>query len=163
MSFKIIDNYLSVEEHLVLKTIMESDTFPWYYNQYKVFKGDHSKKLFEYQLVHIFYKDNCVNSDFFNELNCIIEKLKPLSLIRIKANLNPITHNLIEFGKHQDQDFKCKAAIYYVNDNDGYTIIEGKKIESKANRIVLFDANQKHYGTNSTNCNNRMVINFNYF
>ena len=31
------------------------------------------------------------------------------------------------------------------------------------NRIVLFNANQKHLGTNSTNCNNRMVINFNYF
>ena len=42
-------------------------------------------------------------------------------------------------------------------------MIEDKKIESKANRIILFDADEEHYGTNSTNCNNRMVINFNYF
>ena len=158
--FEIKDNYLSVEEHLVLKNIMESDTFPWYYFKGKVTKKE---KLFNYQFVHIFYKDNIVNSDFFYHLNPIIEKLKPLSLIRIKANLNPISHNLIEFGKHQDQIFKCKAAIYYLNDNNGYTMIEGKKVESKANRMVLFDADKEHYGTNSTNCNNRMVINFNYF
>mgnify|MGYP003679146933 FL=1 len=161
--FKIIDNYLTKKNYLILKTLMESDTFPWYYNHSKVFKLDSGKKLFEYQLVHIFYVENKVNSGFFSELNPIIEKLKPLSLIRIKANLNPITHNLIEFSEHQDQDFKCKAAIYYLNDNDGYTMIGKNKIESKANRMVLFDANKKHYGTNSTNCNNRMLINFNYF
>jgi len=159
--FKIEDNYLSLEDHLVLKTIMESDNFPWYFNKGKLIPADN--KPFDYQFVHIFYKDNIVNSDFFYRLNPIIKKLEPLSLIRIKANLNPITNKLIEFGKHQDQDFKSKGAIYYLNDNNGYTMIGKNKIESKANRMVLFDANEEHYGTNSTNCNNRMVINFNYF
>jgi len=158
--FKIKDNYLSVEDHLVLKTIMESNTFPWYYNKDKVYNKD---KLFHYQFVHLFYEDNIVNSDYFNKLNPVIKKLKPLSLVRIKANCNPISDKLIEFDKHPDQYFKCKAAIYYLNDNNGYTMIEGKKVESKANRMVLFDADKEHYGTNSTNCNNRMVINFNYF
>ena len=158
--FKVQDNYLTIDEHLVLKTIMESNTFYWYYYKGKL---KPSNKIFDYQLVHIFYNDNFVNSNFFNDLNPIIEKLKPLSLIRIKANLNPISHKLIKFDKHQDQHFKCKAAIYYLNDNDGYTMIGDNKVESKANRIVLFNADQEHYGTNSTNCNNRMVINFNYF
>ena len=58
--------------------------------------------------------------------------------------------------------FECKAAIYYINDNNGYTMIGDKKVKSKGNRIVLFNANTKHYGTNSTNLNNRIVINFNY-
>lgn len=160
MSFKIIDNYLNIDEFLILKTIMESDSFPWFYNEIKVAKD---KNLFHYQFCHNFYINDEVNSSYFNNLKSLINKLKPLSLIRIKANLNPITHNLIEFGKHQDQDFKCKVAIYYLNDNDGYTMIEGKKIESKANRIVFFNSDKEHYGTNSTNCNNRMLINFNYF
>ena len=158
--FKVQDNYLTIDEHLVLKTIMESNTFSWYYYKGKL---KPSNKIFDYQLVHIFYNDNFVNSDFFHHLKPIIKLLKPLSLIRIKANLNPISHKLIKFDKHQDQHFKCKAAIYYLNDNDGYTMIGDNKIESKANRIVLFNADQEHYGTNSTNCNNRMVINFNYF
>ena len=45
-------------------------------------------KLFDYQFNHIFYKNNNSNSNFFNDLNPILDKLKPLSLIRIKANLN---------------------------------------------------------------------------
>ena len=158
--FKVIDNYLKLDEHLDLKSIMESDEFSWFYNPEKVI-GD--RGLFKSQFVHIFYKDNIVNSKFFNYLNPIIKKLKTLSLIHIKANLNPISHKLIKFGKHADQSFKCKAALYYLNDNNGYTMIGKNKVESKSNRIVLFDANQDHYGTNSTNCNNRIVINFNYF
>ena len=161
--FKIEDNYLKEGDHLILKTIMESSEFPWFYNPYKNWKDKSNRKLFDYQLVHIFYKDHTTNSNFLNHLTPIIEKLKPLSLIKIKANLNPITHKLIEFDKHQDQSFKCKIAIYYLNDNDGYTIIGNKKIESKANRMVFFTSDKEHYGTNSTNCNNRMLINFNYF
>ena len=157
---EIKDNFLKTEDHLTLKSLMESDNFPWYYLKGKVTRKE---KLFDYQLVHIFYKDNIVNSDFFNYLDPIIKKLEPLSLIRIKGNLNPITNKLVEFDKHPDQFFKCNAAIYYLNDSDGYTVIKDKKVESKSNRMVFFNANEEHYGTNSTNCNNRMVINFNYF
>tara|TARA_R100000005_G_C4988939_1_gene196685 strand:- start:975 stop:1454 length:480 start_codon:yes stop_codon:yes gene_type:complete len=157
---KIKDNYLEEDDYKTLKSIMESDEFPWFYNSEKVI-GD--KGLFKSQLVHIFYKDNYVNSKFFSYLDPIIKKLNSLSLIHIKANLNPISHQLVKFGKHVDQDFKCKAALYYINNNNGYTQIGNRKVESKANRMVLFDADQGHYGTNSTDCNNRMVINFNYF
>ena len=115
---EIIDNYLEADEHIILKTIMETDTFPWFYNAEKVI-GDTT--LFHYQFVHIFYANNNENSNFFNQLNPVINKLKPKSLIR------------------------------------------KEKVESKKNRIVLFKANEDHYGTNSTNCKNRMVINFNYF
>ena len=157
---KVIDDYLPSEQHTSLKNLMESDNFPWFFNKGKVFETD---KLFDYQFVHIFYNENKINSNYFDLLNPLIKELKPLSLIRIKANLNPISHQLIKFDKHKDQPFKCKIAIYYLNDNDGYTMIEGKKIESKANRIVFFNSDKEHYGTNSTNCNNRMLINFNYF
>jgi hypothetical protein len=157
---KVIDDYLPSEQHTSLKNLMESDNFPWFFNKGKVFETD---KLFDYQFLHIFYNENKINSNYFDLLNPLIKELKPLSLIRIKANLNPITNKLVVSDEHTDQAFKCKAAIYYVNSNNGYTMIGDKKIDSKENRIVLFNANEKHYGTNSTNCNNRMVINFNYF
>lgn len=161
MSFKIIDNYLNEEDHLLLKTIMESNNFPWFFNDFKIKKGEN--KLFSYQFVHIFYVNDNINSDYFDRLKPLLKKINYKSLIRIKANLNPISNKLIKFDEHTDQDFNCKSAIYYVNDNNGFSIINGKKIESKKNRIVFFDSQTKHYGTNSTNCNNRMVINFNYF
>ena len=157
--FKIEDNYIDAEKSVALRLMMESDTFPWFFLKGKVTKKD---ELFDYQFVHIFYKNYSVNSSYYNYLDPIIDKLKPLSLIRIKANCNPISNELIKFDKHQDQFFKCKTAIYYLNDNNGYTMIGDKKVESKSNRMVFFDAETTHYGTNSTDCNNRMLINFNY-
>ena len=159
--FEIKDNFLSIDDHIILKTIMESNDFSWFFNDHKVKKGEN--KLFFYQFTHTFYKNDNVNSDFFFRLEPLLTKIKYKSLVRIKANLNPISNKIVEFDSHNDQDFKCKSAIYYLNDNNGYTMIEDNKIESKANRMVFFDTQTKHYGTNSTNCNNRMVINFNYF
>tara|TARA_Y100000361_G_C10967624_1_gene242175 strand:+ start:81 stop:569 length:489 start_codon:yes stop_codon:yes gene_type:complete len=162
MVFKVEDNYLNTDQHLILKAIMESNNFPWFYTKGKVNLTD-KPKLFDYQFNHIFYKNNNSNSNFFNDLNPILDKLKPLSLIRIKANLNTPLENIMEYDYHQDQTFKCKVAIYYVNDNDGYTVIDKEKVLSKKNRMVFFNSDVKHFGTNSTNCNNRMLINFNYF
>jgi hypothetical protein len=159
MPFKIEDNYIDAEKSVDLRLMMESDNFPWFFLKGKVTKKD---KLFDYQFVHVFYKNHSINSNYYDSLSPLIDKLKPLSLIRIKANLNPISNELIKFDEHKDQFFKCKTAIYYLNDNNGYTIIGDKKVESKSNRMVFFDADEPHYGTNSTDCNNRMVINFNY-
>jgi|TARA_R110000796_G_scaffold22170_2_gene64544 hypothetical protein len=161
MSFKIIDNYLSKENHLILTSVLEETNFPWFFCN-KVIGGE-PKNLFNMQFHHTFYNDDKVNSHFFNCIDPIIKKLKPLSLIRVKVNITPISHNLVKYETHVDQTFKCKVGIYYVNDNNGYTIIEGKKIKSKKNRMVLFTSDIEHYGTNSTDCRNRMVINFNYF
>ena len=160
MKVKVIDNFLNVEEHLKIKNEMESEYFPWYYNSKKISEIDN---LYNFQFGHVFYNNNMINSDYFSILDNVIAKLKPLSLIRIKANLNPVSQELIQFNNHVDQEFPCKGALYYLNTNNGFTVFDNEKIESKANRIVLFNANQKHYGTNSTNCKNRMVINFNYF
>ena len=159
-SVKVIDNYLPAQDYLIIKRFIESKNFAWFYFDGKI---KPTNKLFDYQFVHIFYRDNHINSEHFNILTPLIDKLQPKSLIRIKANLNPITKELIEFENHADQDFKSKAAIYYLNNNNGYTMIGDAKINSVGNRMVFFDADQEHYGTNSTDCNNRMLINFNYF
>jgi len=158
--YKVIDNYLNEGDHLILKTIMESNEFPWFFVNKKVSTDE---GLFKSQFEHLFYINNNINSNFFNYVKPFLDKLKPKALIRIKANLNPPSEKIVESAYHKDQNFKCKAAIYYVNDNDGYTLIGKEKILSKKNRIVFFNSDVKHLGTNSTNCNNRMVINFNYF
>jgi len=159
--FKVIDNFLPEQEYTNINDLLTDEYFPWYFNNYK--SSATIQELFEYQFLHIFYDKDTVNSDHFNSLEPLLNKLNYLSLIRIKANLNPITQNLITYKPHVDQTFKCKVALYYVNTNNGYTMVKGKKIESKKNRIVLLDSATEHYGTNSTDCNNRIVINFNYF
>ena len=159
--FEVKDNFLPEKEYISIYTLLTDEYFPWYFNNYKTLS--HTGELFDYQFTHTFYNNYTIKSDNFKYLKPILKKLNCLSLIRIKANLTPITQELIKFKPHVDQSFKCKIAIYYVNTNNGYTIIEGKKVESKKNRIILLDSTKEHYGTNSTNCNNRTIINFNYF
>ena len=56
------------------------------------------------------------------------------------------------------------TAIYYLNTNNGFTKFEnGDKVNSVANRIVIFDSNLKHTGTSCTDSYARLLINFNYF
>ena len=102
--FEIKDNFLSIDDHIILKTIMESNDFSWFFNDHKVKKGEN--KLFFYQFTHTFYKNDNVNSDFFFRLEPLLTKIKYKSLVRIKANLNPISNKIVEFDSHNDQDFK---------------------------------------------------------
>ena len=100
-----------------------------------------------------------------------MEKIKAVSLWRIKANLLTRTPNIVENSFHVDMtklpEEKLKqwtTAIFYVNTNNGYTEFEdGTKVESVANRMVTFPANLKHRGTSCTDEKTRVVINFNYF
>ena len=159
------DNYLTGEEHQALYNNVVAEYFPWYFNAYKVFKHEKETAPEAFQFVHIFYAMDAVNSSNFNILEPILSKLKQRALIRIKLNLNPYSQKLIVGAYHQDQSYKAQGAIYYLNTNNGYTQFkEGKKkVYSVKNRMVFFDTSAYHRGTNSTNCKNRLVLNFNYF
>ena len=65
--------------------------------------------------------------------------------------------------KEKDTDYPGQTAIFYVNTNDGYTEFEDStRVESVANKIVIFDSKLKHRGTTCTNQKTRVVINLNY-
>ena len=152
------DNYLKKEylDHLDLN--FNSDSFPWFWNK-KISTAD---DINNYHLSHVFYNDNKINSKFFPLVGDFIPLLKPKSLIRIKANLTVKTEKQIIFKKHRDQPFDCKVAIFYLNSNNGYTLIDNKKIKSIKNRMVFFP-NCWHSSATATDQPNRIVINFNYF
>ena len=160
---KIQDNYLSEQDHQTLYDGVTSPYFPFFFNSFKSFESD--SNLENFQLIHIFYKALSITSNSFKLLTPLLKKLNPKGLVRIKLNLNPYSQKLIVGTYHQDTDFKCKGAIYYLNTNNGYTLFKKgeKKVKSFKNRIIFFDADEYHLGTNSTDCKNRLVLNFNYF
>ena len=162
MSPKVVENFLSQKNYKTLYNAINNEYFPWYYNNYKT--DDDKNKLSHYQFTHTFFKNNKINSNYFIILESLLKKLKIKSLNRIKANLNPISHKLVEFTEHEDvpNDSTHRSMIYYLNSNNGYTKIKNKKIKSKANKAVFFPSHTSHFGTNSTNCNNRMVLNIVY-
>tara|TARA_R100000306_G_C4299544_1_gene104380 strand:+ start:135 stop:605 length:471 start_codon:yes stop_codon:yes gene_type:complete len=154
----ITDNYLNKEYLDHLDSNLNLDSFPWYWTK----KIDGNNDINNYHFSHVFYNDDRINSQFFPLIENFIPLLKPKSLVRIKANLTVRTEKQIIFKKHKDQDFDCKVAIFYLNSNNGYTLIDTKKIESIKNRMVFF-SNCWHSSSTATDQPNRIVINFNYF
>ena len=164
MSYEIIDNYLPHVVHENLYNVLINNMFPWNFVNAVNSEDDKKDVLNNYYFIHLLYGAYKPTSEHFDLVVPILNKLNPKSLMRIKANLYTRTENLVYHSQHVDYKFKHRGAIYYVNDNDGYTVLhDGTKIESVANRMLLFDASRLHNSTNCTNAKVRCNINFNFF
>ena len=168
---KVFDDFLSEDEFFKLNSQITSFSFPWYVTSV-INDGANDDKLscnekHNMQLVHIFYRDLCPQSESINFLFPLIEIIKPKSLISIKANLNFKSTDIIEHGFHNDWSFsketKHKTGIFYLNTNNGYTkFSDGTKVESIQKRLLLFDPSKTHNSTSCTDAKVRVNINFNY-
>jgi len=157
---KVLDKFLNVEDLNILSSQINNDNFPWYYKNCKVISGDgHS------QFIHTPYYNFSPTSSYFNFLTPFLNKLKIISLVRIKINMTLKTDKIITYGFHTDfNDKNMKTGIFYVNTNNGKTIFKnGKEVDSVKNRMVIFPSNLEHAGTSNTDTENRIVINFNWF
>ena len=163
----IIDNFLSEEEFLKLSSIIMSENFPWYYFPYKV-NNKSLNSLQDFQFCHVVYHDNMVKSNFIEHFNPLLIKMKVGHLVRLKVNLTPRSDEIFQYDPHIDVshfNFQFgKIGIFYINTNDGFTILEnGDKIESIENRLLLLDPKIMHSGTSCTDQKIRCVINVNFF
>ena len=162
INYKVIDNFLDKKEFLNIKNILESYNFPWYYE--KIINHNHNMNDLDCYFMHNIFTQENGRSQFYNVIIPILNKLDIKSLIRIKCNIYPRTEKIKINKPHIDFDFEHKGAIFYINTNDGGTIIEGnKKIDSIENRILFFNPHILHSSTNTSNSKARININFNYF
>ena len=164
-NFEIIDNFLSEKDFENLQNLIMGEVFPWNYFPYKVHYKDDIR---DFQFCHVVYHDNMIKSNFIEHFNPLLIKLNAGHLVRLKVNLTPRTDSVIHYESHIDVDhFNFtfgKTAVYYVNNNDGFTILEsGEKIESIENRLLVLNSNTKHFGTSCTNQRVRCVVNINFF
>ena len=163
--YKIIDNCLDQETFLTLKNTLLGADFPWYLNSSKVFKNSVVPEKYNYQFTHTFYHNYAGSSDWLKVIIPLVTVINPAAIVRIKANLTPLTSSIITYDFHVDEPwFIGKTAIYYVNTNNGYTEFEnGQRIESVENRLVIFNSDTLHTGTSCTDEKVRCVLNLNYF
>jgi hypothetical protein len=162
---EIIDNFLHPETFKSIQSMFYRNDFPWYWDEEIIDKNyftvmcDENENI---QLIHRFYFKNERRSNW--NITPIVEALGANALVRVKANLNFATKEIIKHGYHVDNLLNCKTAIYYVNSNDGFTEFEdGTRVESVENRVLIFDSNTRHTGTTCTNQKRRIVVNLNYF
>lgn len=163
MQYEVIDNYLPQEEFEVIKNTMMGLDFPWYYNP-NVAKANEDKYVNSMYFTHSFFKDAVATSSFFCLIRPLLYKMNAKATVRVKGNMYPNVGSLLENDRHVDFDFPHKGAIFYINTNNGPTTLEdGTKIDSVANRILLFDPSKEHYSTHCTDQKVRVNININYF
>jgi hypothetical protein len=169
--YKIIDNFLPQEDFMLLKESFYSYYFPWYAGPVLPdnIEKKYSKpveKIYNFHFSHAFYLNFEVNSSYYSNIKPLINKINPLAIIRIKANLETRTESIIENGYHTDfaEEYEnCTTAVYYVNTNNGYTKFnDGSTVKSVENRLVTFDSKILHTGTTCTDESSRIVINLNY-
>lgn len=158
---EIIDNFLKKEDFGSVKDNLLGYHFPWFYSKKTI---DENEDLFSFQFFHIFYSNYSVQSQMFSLIYPVIEKINPLALIKVKANLGTITDSQRMGGWHCDfEGISCKTAVYYVNTNNGGTRFEdGTFIDSVENRLVVFDNEMRHTSVSQTDTQVRSVININY-
>jgi len=162
MEYKVIDNFLPQELFKKIKDQLTiSQMIPWYYNDRVAGNNDGP---FDYYFTHLFYADYVIKSEYFSIFKDLISKLNAKSLIRVKGNFYPHTPEIVHHANHTDYDYPHNAAVFYVNTNNGSTVLnDDVVIESKENRILLFNPLIPHHSTTCSDERFRITINFNYF
>lgn len=161
--YKVIDNVLDKETLSTMQSILLGNNFPYYFMS--VVTGvDNDKELLNHSFFgHLLYS-NYQPTNAYGVIKPLLDYIKPKSLIRAKINLYTKTEEIIVHKAHVDFDYEHNGALFYVNNNDGYTLLEdGTKIESVENRLLLFKSYKKHSSTTCTNEKIRVNININYF
>ena len=167
-NYTIMDNFLSKEDFDKVQSALGINTdnfkFPWYYLG-KVDDGTLPEIDDHLMFTHMIFAGVQIFSEHYHDILPIVDKINLKALIRIKVNAYPKNGNkIIHHRQHVDYPYEHKGAIFYLNTNNGLTVLEdGTEIASVANRMLFFDAHKPHNSTNATDVKMRYNINFNYF
>ena len=172
MKYEVIDNFLDEEYFDSLVTLFTTEKrteyglMPWHFFSNVSHHEGHEKWVAQNKIFYmntVLYDQRSPTSPYYENMIPLVDKLGAWILIRIKANLYPNTETLHEHPMHTDYPFFHSGAILSLNTCDGYTKLkDGTKIDSIANRILLFDASELHCSTTATNVPARFNINLNY-
>ena len=170
MTYVLYDNFLPANEFGELANMLgPSGSFPWRLSgriNINDTKNDdmyfatlmfHAPDRFDRQWKNIPYLEPFLN---------LTSKINICRLHRIKANMyfKSQSGKVEHHAMHQDARFPHSGALFYLQDCDAPTIMEcGTEIESKANRLLLFDPTRPHASSSPTNVPFRVTININFW
>jgi hypothetical protein len=160
---KIIDNFLSQKDFETLKSQILNPHFPWNLTTIVTNEKENLPVPASYYFTHEFW------SGFHTEPEAqifapILNQIECRAIMRIKGNLYPSTETIVHHDNHIDYEFPHRGAIFYINTNNGLTILEDEiEVESIENRLLIFDSSKPHRSTTCSNDKCRVNINFNFF
>ena len=165
----VIDNFLEDKHFKKIKEYFTSSLIPWYWINVDVPINDNQKELSKNGFFnHCIYNHWQFLASYPDELIFVTKKLNVRAPLQIRANLNFRDIDSVSSKWHVDYpDIKNnKTAIYYLNNNNGKTILDEngtyKKVDSKENRMLIFDGDIKHKAQYQTDVHKRYLLNINY-
>lgn len=161
----IYKNFLEESCFREIKAGFVGPYVPWSYSK-NIIKAekDEVEEPDTFQFTHnIFSNAQIMSQPGFELIKPIVSKIDPVILFRVKANLGTRNGQHTIGGFHVDTHEICTTSIFYLNENNGYTMFEdGTKIPSTENTLVCFDSAIKHTGVSQTDAQVRIVLNLNY-
>ena len=169
---EIIDNFLNKDDFEELKVFLMSPRSQWRFVDFIAHKDRRGQDKDGY-FVHSFtdrdptsFEERFLASPDFEKvsrlMDCIKKKVNYRQILRVRSSLYPRRHKQKPDSYHVDYNFNHKVCIFYVNTNNGFTLFEnGEKVNSVANRLVIFDGLEKHCSVVQTDTAARYIININ--
>jgi hypothetical protein len=160
-NYEIIDNFLPKEDHdFMVRVILGEPEFPFYLKHGVSYLNNSKDGCY---FTHLFFNIDKGESYSFFMLKPILDRIKPVGLLRSQCNLYSKTFFRKRHSMHTDFEQNHKGILYYLNDNNGFTILhDGTKIKSVANRALLFNPSLPHCSTTCTDALYRSNIIINY-
>lgn len=179
MKYIIIDDFLPQKDFQSIKNIIiGNQDFDWHIHDEVTNSDyreeneqiDYKNQNWNWYMYHLFYFHVPYSSYFDSILQIFSEKFYKMgdiidfkSLIRVKANFYPYTSEVKEHQRHKDYPFSHKGAVFSLNTCDGFTrMVNGDKIDSVENRLVVFDPSEYHNSSTTSSSRARFNINFNW-
>lgn len=166
--YRVIDNFLPQHQFKAIQEYFLSQNMPWYFNDHVVY-GDAKEKADKnaYQFIHVMYFRDAPCGVGTQAVQPLIDALEVLALIRIKANFSPVREaHYVSDDHYDDADFTDNkipytVGVFYLTTNNGATVIDGDRVGSVENRMVLMAGDLPHHGISATD-NRRVLLNFNF-
>jgi len=164
---KLIDNFFKEYDFKNLnQQIIWNDTFPMYLHDfvsYEVSKDHRQEGSYHWFATHIMFHEDKPRSPLYPYVSGLLKSLlKWKTLLRLKINFYGHTDKIYEHSSHTDFTFKHKVALISLNTCNGFTRVGKKKIDSTANRALLFNGLTPHNSSTCTNSKGRWNMNVNY-
>ena len=169
---EILDNFLDKEDFEDLKKFLISSRSQWRFVDFIAHKDERDQGRDGY-FVHSFTDRDPktflerfeVSPDYQKVsklMDCIKIKLNYKEILRVRSSLYPRREKQKPDPFHVDYSFNHKVCLFYVNTNNGFTLFEnGQKVNSIANRLIIFDGLEKHCSVVQTDTTARYIININ--
>lgn len=153
-----IDDFLPEKEFQEFLRYVTDAEFPWH----RGYKVTNSKEPSQIQLRHVFKHPAYGVSNHYKGFTPIELKFNKVVKAKINLTFSSGEHKLGGWHRDYEEESDNTIAILYLNDNNGFTLLEdGTQIQSKANRLAIFD-NVSHTDVTQTDTEERIVLNIGF-